>query len=166
MEGKIQTLRLPFTLLLIGRENPNAQASVYVIVDWKGKSKRSGFRLRNKMAWNDQHSLESGSKSLLNKFEFLKTLLIECNAPLKIMLLYVGIVVVAVVITELYSLAEEEERRCTITPRPPSVATCRSGTPVKLSSIANSLVADGNTRDLMVWLIKAYDYNQSRVLSV
>ena len=55
MEGKIQTLRLPFTLLLIGRGNPNAQASVY---------------LRNKMAWNDQHSLESGSKSLLNKFEF------------------------------------------------------------------------------------------------
>ena len=134
MEGKIQTLRLPFTLLLIGRENPNAQASVYVIVDWKGKSKRSGFRLRycllegkiqtlrlpfallligrenpnaqasvlrNKMAWNDQRSLESGSKSLLNKFEFLNTLLIECNAPLKIMLLYVGIVVVAVVITEL-----------------------------------------------------------------
>ena len=101
MEGKIQTLRLPFSLLLIGRENPNAQASVFVIVDWKGKSKRSGFCFRNKMAWNDQCSLESGSKSLLNKFEFLKTLLIECSAPLKIMLLYVGIVVVAVVITEL-----------------------------------------------------------------
>ena len=61
---------LSIMLLLIGRENPNAQASVYVIVDWKGKSKRSGFRLRNKMAWNDQRSLESGSKSLLNKFEF------------------------------------------------------------------------------------------------
>ena len=96
-------------LLLIGRENPNAQASAYVTVDWKGKSKRSGFRLRNKMAWNDQRSLESGSKSLLNKFEFLNTLLIECNAPLKIMLLYVGIVVVAVVITELAWLKKKKE---------------------------------------------------------
>ena len=110
MEGKIQTLRLPFTLLFMGRENPNAQASVYVIVDWKGKSKRSGFRLRNKMAWNDQRSLESGSKSLLNKFEFLNALLIECNAPLKIMLLYVGIVVVAVVITELAWLKKKKQK--------------------------------------------------------
>ena len=34
------------------------------------------------------------------------------------------------------------------------------------SSNANSLVADENTRDVIVWLIKTYDYNQSRVLSV
>ena len=67
------------------------------------------------------------------------------------------------------SLAEErnkEELYSRLRPAPPSVATCRSGTPAKLSGTANSLVADGNTRDVMVWLIKAYDYNQSRVLSV
>ena len=108
-------------LLLIGRENPNAQASAYVTVDWKGKSKRSGFRLRNKMAWNDQRSLESGSKSLLNKFEFLNTLLIECNAPLKIMLLYVGIVVVAVVITELAWLKKKQKKMYYYAPPPDCV---------------------------------------------
>ena len=49
------------------------------------------------------------------------------------------------------SLAEEEEaeaeaeRRCTIRPRPPSVSTCRCGTPAKPSSNANSLFADENT---------------------
>lgn len=30
----------------------------------------------------------------------------------------------------------------------------------------NSLVADENTPDVMLWFIKAYDYNQKRVLNV
>ena len=46
------------------------------------------------------------------------------------------------------------------------MSTCRSGTPAKVSRNANSLAADENTRDVIVWLIKAYDYNQSRVLNV
>ena len=64
------------------------------------------------------------------------------------------------------SLAEEERKNYTITPHPPSVATCRCGTPEKLSGTANCLVADENTRDVMIWLIKAYDCNQSRVLNI
>ena len=69
------------------------------------------------------------------------------------------------------SLAEEEESEeeseevYDYAP-PPSVSTCRYGTPPKLSSNTNSLVADENTRDVMVWLIKAYNYNHSRVLNV
>ena len=64
------------------------------------------------------------------------------------------------------SLAEERRKNCTITPLPSTVSTCQSGTPAKVSSNANSLVADENTRDVIIWLIKAYDYNQSRVLNV
>ena len=64
------------------------------------------------------------------------------------------------------SLAEERRKNCMNTPHPPSVSTCRYGTPAKVSSNANSLVADVNTRDVMKWLIKAYDYNQRRVLNV
>ena len=74
-----------------------------------------------------------------------------------------------------YRASLPEERRiririrtekCTITPRPPSVSTCRFGTPAKLSSNANSLVADEITRDAMAWLIKLCDYNQGRVVNV
>ena len=57
---------------------------------------------------------------------------------------------------------EKNQKRCTIRPRPPSVLTCLYGTPPKLSSNANNLVPDENTRDVMVWLIKANDYNQNR----
>ena len=42
----------------------------------------------------------------------------------------------------------------------------RCGTPAKVSCNANSLVADENTPDVMLWFIKAYDYNQKRVLNV
>ena len=60
----------------------------------------------------------------------------------------------------LYSLPKEEEEGSR--PIAPPL-TCRYGAPAKLSSNANSLVADENTGDVihMIWLIKAYDYNQS-----
>ena len=63
-------------------------------------------------------------------------------------------------------LEKKNQKRCTVRPRPLSGSTCWYGTPPKLSSNANNLVPDENTRDVMVWLIKAYDYNQNRVLSV
>ena len=63
-------------------------------------------------------------------------------------------------------LKKKNQKKCTIRPRPSSVSTCLYGTPPKFSSNANSLVADENTPDVMVWLIKGYDYNQSRVLKV
>ena len=44
---------------------------------------------------------------------------------------------------------KKNQKKCMIRPRPLSVSTCLYGIPPKLSSNANSLVADENTRDVM-----------------
>ena len=53
------------------------------------------------------------------------------------------------------SLAEERrnQKNYTITPLPPSLLTCRCGTPARVSSNANSLVADENVLDVMLWFM-------------
>ena len=76
------------------------------------------------------------------------------------MLLYVEIVVVAVVITELAWLKKKKED-VLLRPAHPSVSTCRCAAPENVCSTANSLVADKITRDVRVWLITAYDCKQS-----
>ncbi len=120
------------------------------------------------MAWNGEPPLETTRKSLLNLFDFFDKVMLRVQYPREYpvcsRLNYCDRLS-----HHCASLAEEErkkERKLTNTPLPPSVSTCRFGTPAKLSSNANSLVAVENTRDVMVWLIKAYDYNQSRVLNV
>ena len=61
---------------------------------------------------------------------------------------------------------EETRKKMYYYATPPSVSISRCGTPAKVSCNANSLVADENTPDVMLWFIKAYDYNQKRVLNV
>ena len=118
------------------------------------------------MAWNGEPPLQSTRKSLLNLFDFFDKVMLRVQYPREYP-----------VCSRLNycdrfshycaSLAEEERKKerdkGTNRPLPPSVSTCRRA---KLSSNANSLVAVENTQDVMVWLIKAYDYNQSQVLNV
>ena len=119
------------------------------------------------MARNGEPPLQSTRKSLLNLFNFFDKVMLWVQYPREYP--------VCSHLNHCHrfshycaSLPEESRirKKCTITPRPPSVSTCRYGTAAKRSSNANSLVADENTRDVMVLLIKAYDYKQSRVLNV
>ena len=96
------------------------------------------------MAWNGKRPFKSTRESLLNLFDFFEKVMLRVQYPREYPAFsclnhcdrfghYRA------------SLAEEEERRCSNTPRPPSVSTCQCSTPAKLSSNANSLVADENT---------------------
>ena len=123
------------------------------------------------MAWNGKRPLESTRESLLNLFNFFEKVMLQVQYPGE----YPAFSRLnrcdrfshyRASLAEVEEAEAEAERRCTITPLPPSVSTCQCGTSAKLSSNANSLVTEENTRDVMVWLIKAYDCNQSRVLNV
>ena len=118
------------------------------------------------MAWNGKRPFKSTRESLLNLFDFLEKVMMRVQYPREFPA-FSRLNHCDRVSHYRASLAEEEEAEdVLLRPAPPSVSTCRSGTPAKVSSNANSLVADENTRDVIVWLIKAYDYNQSRVLNV
>ena len=118
------------------------------------------------MAWNGKHPLESASRSLLENFEFFAYAClwvqypIECGASSRLnhckrFSHYWA------------SLAEEERKRKKEEDwRFGRLANYRLGTPVMISINANSLVVDENTREWLVWLIKASDYIQSRVLNI
>ena len=117
-----------------------------------------------KMAWNGKHPLSSASRSLLENFEFFAYACLWVQYPIE-----------CCASSSLNhckrfshywaSLAEErkkEERRkkkeedtCR---RFGHLANYRLGTPVMISINANSLVVDENTREWLVWLIKASDY--------
>ena len=122
------------------------------------------------MAWNGKRPLKSTRKSLLNPFDFFeKAIILRVQYPGE----YPRLNHCDRFSCYCASLAEErkkerkKERSRLIRPTPPVCrSTCLCGTPAKLCTNANSLVAVENTRDVMEWLIKAYDCNQSRVLNV
>ena len=122
------------------------------------------------MASNDKRPLESTHESLLNLFNFFENAMLRVQYPRE----YPA----CSRLNHCHcfshccaSLPEERSRirirkKYMIKPCPPIVSTRRYGTPAELSSNANSLVVDENARDVMVWLIKPYDYDPSRVLNV
>ena len=70
----------------------------------------------------------------------------------------VRIIVIASAILELTWLKEERRRRKKKDRRFDCLETCRCGTPAMVSSNANSLFTDENTRESLVWFIKACGY--------
>ena len=117
------------------------------------------------MASNGKCLLESTHESLLNIVDFFDNAMLRVQYPRKYPA-YSHLNHCDRFSHYCASLAKERKNYTNRPHPPPSVTTCRSGTPAKVSSNANSLVANENTRVIMIWLIKAYDCNQNRVLNV
>ena len=116
------------------------------------------------MACNGKRQLESGSESLLNKFEFFESALVWVQYPVENAASSCLKHCNRSVVIELAWLKErrkkEEDRRFG------RLATYRCSTPAMVSGNANTLVAHENTREWLVWLTKVYDCIYSRVLNV
>ena len=99
------------------------------------------------MAWNGKRPFKSTRESLLNLFDFFEKVMMRVQYPRELPA-FSRLNYCDRVSHYRASLAEEEaeaEEDVLIRPAPPNVSTCRSGTPAKVSSNANSLVADKNT---------------------